>query len=135
MNKVAGMDVDPDSLHRMETQHERLGELVKKSCQVLSSGQGPLEFSGSLENLVEFTRFHFTEEEAFMRCHSYGKWESHKRTHEMLFKRLVELKEKTFIFDEPSKARMLSFLEKDFCYHIIEDQHIWKNWQRRGREK
>ena len=64
-----------------------------------------------------------------MRCHTYEGLESHKRTHTLLLERLVELREKTFIFDESSKARMLDFLEKEFYYHIVEDQHAWKNWQ------
>ena len=125
------MNVEIDEFSKMDMQHKQLGEIVKAVCQVLNNGQGPIEFSGNLNRLVEFTRFHFIEEEDFMRCHTYEGLESHKRIHEMLLKKLVELREKTFIFDEKSKARMLSFLEKDFSYHFVEDKHAWKNLQLR----
>ena len=125
------MNIETDDFSRIATQHKQLCEIVNAVCQVLNNGHGPIEFSGNLNRLVEFARFHFIEEEDFMRYHTYEGLESHKRTHEMLLNKLVKLREKTFIFDEISKARMLEFLEKEFYYHIVEDQQAWKNLQLR----
>ena len=56
------MNVEIDDFSKMDMQHKQLGEIVKAACQVLKNGQGPIEFSGNLNRLVEFTRFHFTAE-------------------------------------------------------------------------
>ncbi len=123
------MHIEPDDFSRMDAQHKQLAELVKVVCQILENSQEPIEFTGKLNSLVKLARFHFAEEEDFMRIHLYEGLEIHKRTHKMLYEKLLELREKTFIFDESSKASLLEFLEEDFYYHIVADKHDWKSWQ------
>ena len=125
------MKVDIDDLHKIKAQHKQLGELIKAVCHTLkkkhrSDEYGSDELSVLLTKLLELTTFHFTEEESLMRRYAYEGLESHQRTHKVLLDRFVELEKETFIFDEETKARLLDFLEKDFCYHIIEDRKFWK---------
>jgi len=125
------MNVDVEDLRKMKAQHKQLGGLMKAVCHTLkkkhrSDDYGSDELSGLLTRLLEFTSFHFTEEENLMRRYSYEGLESHQRTHKVLLDRFVELESQTFIFDEETKASLLSFLEKDFCYHIIEDRKVWE---------
>ena len=131
------MNVDLDSLHRMQTQHKQLGELMDLVCQTLkkeheSDDYGSDELSRVLSKLLDFTSFHFTEEENLMRRYAYGGLESHQRSHKFLLDRFIKLERETFIFDAETKERLLEFLEKDFYYHIVEDQKAWKVGQLGG---
>ena len=119
------MTVSADELHKMDTQHRRLGELTRAACHTLKNEDGPTEFRETLHRLMDFTVVHFKEEENLMRRYSYYGMKSHQRTHDLLLNKFVKLENETFIFDEPSKARLLSFLGHEFRYHVIEDQHAW----------
>ena len=125
------MNLGLDNLQRIEAQHKQLEELMKGVCQILkkhhrSDEYGSDELSVVLSAFLEFVRFHFVEEEKLMRDFSFDGFESHKRSHKVLLGKLVELEQETFIFDESTKKKLLSFLEGDFYYHITEDRKLWK---------
>jgi len=121
------MSVNSDNLGGMDQQHKLLGELVKAACNALKNGRGSDELSGVLIRLLGFTRIHFSQEEDLMRLYGYEGLESHTQAHKRLFDRLAELTGETFNnFRETTKGRLLSFLEQDLRYHIVEDTHAWE---------
>ena len=112
--------------------NEVFGELIRDVCHTLkkphrSDDYGSDELSIVLNKLLDFVNFHFEEEEKLMRALSLEGLESHKRSHNVLLDKLVELEKGTFIFDESTKKSLSSFLEKEFFYHVIEVRKIWKS--------
>ncbi|MCP3868103.1 MAG: hemerythrin family protein [Gammaproteobacteria bacterium] len=111
---------------RLDAQHRQLDELARAACRTLRDEHEPTEFRGPLVRFMNFAAAHFKEEENVMRRFSYRGLETHKRTHDLLYNRCVELESETFIFDEDSKVRLLNFILQEFRYHEFEDRLAWK---------
>jgi len=125
MTEISDKIVSSDELRNIDTQHKRLGELARAACHTLKNENSPTEFRETLNRLLDFTVVHFTEEERLMGRYCYEGKHTHQLTHSLLLNRLMELEKETFVFDKPSKARLLNFIRQDFWYHTIEDQHAW----------
>lgn len=127
------MSKNSDNLGGMDTQHKQPGELAEAARHSLKNVEdvnGAGELSEILRRLLEDANNHFFEEENLMRRYGYEGLELHKRSHRILLNRFAELEEETFNnFSESTKARLLNFLEREFCSHITADEHAWKTGQ------
>ncbi|QER42084.1 bacteriohemerythrin [Thermodesulfobacterium sp. TA1] len=79
-----------------------------------------------LQELRDYTQYHFEAEEAFMESHDYPKLSQHKRAHQDFIKKIEEFYAK--LPQEDLKAfglELLSFLKKWLLSHILTlDKHI-----------
>ena len=111
-----------DNISGMVAQHEELGRQVKALCGALRDGCAVSDLARALDTLVEFTAAHFVDEERLMRLYGFDGLESHSRTHDSLSDRFARLREDILEnFGEQEKKQLLTFLERDFQYHTIEE--------------
>lgn len=75
----------------IDSQHQRLFALVDNLHQAMAFPQGAGVVSRALEELVEFTRMHFSTEEALMTRHAYPEYEKHRQEHEALLQDIDQL--------------------------------------------
>ncbi len=118
---------EEDNISGMINQHKELGVQVRALCSALKDGCAAGDLVGELDKLVEFTEAHFVDEEKLMRLYEFDGLASHSRTHELLSDRLARLREDVLgNFGEEEKKQLLTFLEGDFHYHVIEDTQAWE---------
>lgn len=67
---------------RMDDQHKVLLRLVNRLADMTESGGGGASIRIVLGQLVDYTRFHFQDEERLMRENAFPDLESHRRIHE-----------------------------------------------------
>lgn len=72
--------------------HKRLFALVDRLFQALKSGTARNELLGTLDELAEYTQYHFTAEEKAMRHFGYPGCELQERSHAELLTRVQELR-------------------------------------------
>ena len=77
----------------IDREHQRLFELVEKANRMArgwSADSGFDEIRQILQELKDYTEFHFADEESYMRNIRYEGYEAQKRAHEAFISRLEE---------------------------------------------
>lgn len=66
----------------IDEQHKMLIKRLNDLNQALKSGQGPAKIASTLNFLIDYTDFHFTEEEKHMTANDYPQSAAHQKMHE-----------------------------------------------------
>ncbi len=66
----------------MDDQHKKLIQLMVDLWDSIENGKGRSVISPVLQNLLDYTRTHFVEEERSMIEHRYPEYDSHKTDHD-----------------------------------------------------
>jgi hemerythrin-like metal-binding protein len=71
-------------IRKIDDQHKCLIELVNRLHESMKSGQGNAVIGTILEDLLNYTVFHFSTEEAYFRQYAYPEHLLHKKEHDAL---------------------------------------------------
>ncbi len=77
----------------MDTQHQRLFEILNELHSAMKTGKATQAISTALDELIDYTRYHFREEEALMEQIHYPDLPEQKQAHQNLLLQLKELKQ------------------------------------------
>ena len=77
-----------------DSQHSRLIDLINELHSSMTAGKGRLVIQKILDELVEYTRYHFTLEESALKKYDYPQLQEHIRLHEGFIDKLKSLTEK-----------------------------------------
>lgn len=76
----------------IDEQHRHLAELAGRVHEVLATNpEGGPEIRQLVDELINFTRTHFTTEEQLMLKHEYPEYEAHRTAHQQVLYRLGTL--------------------------------------------
>ncbi len=75
----------------IDEQHKKLLDLVNDLHSAIESLADKNELKDMLDELVEFTRTHFSTEEELMKQHGFPELKKHRKEHKLLLRYLVEL--------------------------------------------
>lgn len=110
----------------LDFDHQRLVEIINRL--MLASGQGNrqvIEFV--LDDLVNYTEFHFQREEEIMADAGYPELESHRRIHAGFCRKIEELRWEYFQgLREQPRDEIFRFLTAWLNHHILEDDMAYK---------
>lgn len=81
-------------LWTIDIQHERWVSLMNILHEAMLRGRGKDVLENTLSEAINYTRTHFSEEEALMLEHQYSKYDQHKAIHEAFMTELLELQSK-----------------------------------------
>ncbi len=79
---------------RFDAHHKNLLNMINDLHDAMVQKAGSSVIDGIVERLVEYTKYHFTEEERFMIELGFPGDEAHRAEHEAFVAKTVELKEK-----------------------------------------
>jgi hemerythrin-like metal-binding protein len=79
-------------VEEIDTQHQRLIDLINGIYDLMRSGRGDEAIAEAMGEVVDFTRFHFSTEEKFMESTEYAGREGHVGEHERLLDQVVDLR-------------------------------------------
>jgi hemerythrin len=79
-------------VEEIDTQHQRLINLINGIYDLMRSGRGDEAIAEAMGEVIDFTRFHFSEEEKFMEATGYAGREGHAGEHERLLDQIIELR-------------------------------------------
>lgn len=114
---------------KMDGQHQRLVEIANQLFRAMKSGDAGDSVGKVLDSLVEYTTFHFSDEEKLLRESGFPNYMPHKKIHEKLIRDVSGLYDEFKGGNRTVSLRIVKFLKAWLVEHIMgEDakyaQHI-----------
>lgn len=78
----------------VDEQHKKLVGLINGLHDAMKLGKGKDVLGKTLSQLVDYTAYHFKEEEKLFKVYAYPDYLPHKREHDALTKQALELRER-----------------------------------------
>jgi hemerythrin len=111
---------------KIDKEHQKLIELINLLHSEMTAGKSNEVMGKVLGELIAYTKGHFAMEEALFRTHSYPQAADHKKEHDALTRKVVDLQAdfkagKSFI-----GAPTLAFLRDWLTQHILKQDMSYK---------
>lgn len=108
---------------QVDHEHKRLFELTNQIAQCNSDR---VLFVKAVQELIKYTKYHFANEEKFMKSIEFKYLDEHKQLHKDIVKSLNEfLKELSKYTIEEFSKKLLSFIKENIINHILtEDKRV-----------
>ncbi|MBI4849351.1 MAG: bacteriohemerythrin [Nitrospirae bacterium] len=107
------------NIKEIDAQHKKLIELINNLFDKMRIGRGKDVIGIILNELVNYTVYHFITEEKLLQEHRYPEYMQHKKLHSDLTKQVKELKDKFDHGDIIVTARTMNFLNRWLIDHIM----------------
>lgn len=101
-----------------DAQHKRLFSLLNELNEAMSQGKGNAAMGKVLNDLVNYTKSHFSAEEAAMREKKYAGLASHKAEHERLAQKVLKFQQEFSQGKIGLSVTLLNFLREWLLDHI-----------------
>ena len=109
----------------VDEQHEKLCSMLTNLETSIKSDDVYQAMGDILKELVQYTKYHFEEEEKVMQRISYPDFEKHKKLHKNLVNEIVTILVDLKNGKEISASELKTFLQKWLMDHIlVEDKKI-----------
>ena len=110
----------------VDEQHKMLFSLINTLYDLVKARSAGSSLSGALDALIDYTRYHFKEEEALMEKIEYVRFPQHKNEHDRLTGLAADFKNK-MMEGNGNPDEFLDFLYNWLTKHIMEqDKKIGK---------
>ncbi|MEI8393548.1 MAG: bacteriohemerythrin [Rhodospirillaceae bacterium] len=77
-----------------DTEHKKLVEMLNQLFDAVQAGKGRDVLGEILDKLIEYTKSHFAYEERIMGQNAYPDLEAHKKEHEELTRKVIDIQKK-----------------------------------------
>ncbi len=104
---------------RIDRDHQRLVGLINELGEAMTSGQGKEACGKVLEELITYTKTHFSMEEELMARHQFQGAADHKREHARLVQEVVDFQRKYEADALTLSVPLLHFLMEWLSQHIL----------------
>jgi len=103
----------------IDGQHHKLFDMLNQLHEAMKSGVGAKVVPVILNNLISYTRDHFSDEEQSMRQAGYPAYVAHKAEHDKLADEVVRLVKDMEAGGIAMSVEILSFLQQWLQTHIL----------------
>ena len=114
----------------IDEQHKKLVDMVNELSESINKyhGDEKLLINHLLDELFEYTSFHFSSEEEAMRKSSFPELDNHIQIHKDLVNQLVEKRERLLNSGVVTILEMAVFLEDWLVDHILYEDMKYKEY-------
>jgi hemerythrin len=105
----------------MDEQHKRLIHIANRVVEHLHHNAEVEAISKAFNALVDYTHYHFTEEEKLLELYNYPEVGSQHKKHKRLIRQIMEYKDGIIAGDIPDAAEFLNFVEGWILQHIVDE--------------
>ena len=102
---------------QMDSEHQRLIDIINNLYSAMRSGRSKDAIGSILDELVDYTKTHFSHEERLMKESGYVGFDEQKRAHEALISQVVEIQGK-YRAGTALGQEVMSFLKNWLVNHI-----------------
>jgi hemerythrin len=104
----------------IDEQHRALIEIINRLHEVMRRGGAADELKGVLNELVTYTRYHFSHEEQMMERCGYPELAEHKRIHSALVGQVEAFQAELAVGRGAVSLQLMTFLKDWLAKHILE---------------
>jgi len=102
----------------IDDQHKKLFEILNNLHEAMKAGQSKGVLEKVIIELSNYTIYHFSTEENFMKNHQYSAYVAHKGEHDKFVLKVVEYKNKFTKSSTITAIEMLTFLKNWLIQHV-----------------
>ena len=106
-------------IQAIDNQHVKLVNLINQLHSAMKEAKGKEVVGKIIEELVAYTKFHFTAEEKIMQDNNYPGFPAHKKEHENLTKKVIEFQDNYNNGRAPLSMEIMQFLKDWLVNHIM----------------
>ncbi len=106
-------------IDEVDRQHKHLMNLINDIDVVVNKGRGYEEFAPIVEELVNYTRQHFSYEEKLLKENQCPEFEEHQKSHLLLHKEILDWQKKVQHCNQPQLKELMTMLKLWFPSHIL----------------
>ncbi|CCH50359.1 bacteriohemerythrin [Pseudodesulfovibrio piezophilus] len=106
------------NIREIDEQHIRLIDLINALHKAMSEGKGKGVLSSILDDLKDYTVFHFSNEESMFEEHGYPQTENHMKAHKMFVDKVISFEQKILSGKASVTLEVLDFLKDWLVKHI-----------------
>ena len=113
------LDLYATGIEKIDRQHETLTDLLNALNEAFRGGRPNEVLLFRLDQLIESTHEHFTDEEALMRRKEYPDFDLHKAEHDFLLAQVVHFREEFAASKAELSESMMDYLRDWLRDHIL----------------
>lgn len=102
----------------LDNQHKKLVDLINDLHSAMKEGKSKEVLGRIINELISYTKFHFTAEENLMLQNKYPEYAKHKEEHEAFTKKVMEFEEKFSRGSVVLSQEIIIFLKDWLINHI-----------------
>ncbi len=108
-------------VENIDKQHKKLVDLLNQLDENINVGGDTQLVIGLLDELVDYTKYHFSSEEGFMQEHDYDlvSFQKHQKIHQQFVKKIKEAQESCHSHPDKVTDELLDFLVQWLVNHIL----------------
>jgi hemerythrin len=119
MALIAWEDKLSVNIKEIDEQHKNLINLVNEMHDAMKAGKGNDTIGKVLSGLVDYTKMHFATEERLMNAHGYPEYLKHKKEHDDLTRKAVDLQNQFQSGKAVLNLEVMQFLRDWLTKHIM----------------
>ena len=81
-------------INGIDSQHKKLVDQINSLHEAMKAGKGKEVLTGTLNELISYTSYHFSTEEKLMQQNNYPGYGQHKSEHDEFTKKVIDFNEK-----------------------------------------
>lgn len=105
----------------MDTHHKKLVEIANGIMEIIRSDGDAESMARAMETLVDYTRYHFSEEEAVLAEYGYVEIDEHKARHAVLVEQVLDFQEKVNRMNSYDGVDFRGFFTNWLINHILSE--------------
>lgn len=104
----------------LDADHKKLIGLINRVYEAMASGDEQAEVASVLDELLDYTTYHFDREEHMLRVNGFPDYDEHRSVHKSMIAQVQELRDR-FSADPASVKAMdtMDFLSRWLINHIV----------------
>ncbi len=102
----------------LDNQHKKLVDLINDLHNAMKEGKGKEKLGAILNELISYTKYHFSAEEKLMQDKNYPGYRQHKDEHDALTKKVIEFSDQFAAGSVFLSNEVLVFLKDWLVDHI-----------------
>jgi hemerythrin len=119
-------DIYSVGIEEFDNDHKKLIELINRLHQAMLDKKAKEVLGEIINELVDYTIYHFNKEEAMFDAKGYSKSDEHKEKHSSLVSRVAQLKEDFESNKIALSMETLKFLQDWLMEHIVKEDKQYR---------
>lgn len=130
MEKLSWNDSYLLGITEIDLQHKKLLSLADDMYEIVNGDEDSLKVNLSkvLKSLTDYTVYHFTSEEEFMRKYGYPSADMHKSMHDNFIAEVTKQIKSLNTATKAEAERLYSFLASWVLNHIAKSDKVWAEY-------
>ena len=106
-------------IKQMDDQHQFLISIINDLFYASRNNQADHEIHKVIEQMIKYTRIHFTSEEALLKKYQYPGFDAQRTAHQLFNKQVLDFQTRVLLKQMTVDIEVLTFLKEWWTKHIL----------------